>query len=59
VALEYPQGIVEEWFGHDEEVSRLHYQRVPEELYAAPSVQMDKLGLGNSPASSPSQSGNS
>jgi hypothetical protein len=36
VALEYPQGVLEEWFGHDEDVSRIHYQRVPEELYKAP-----------------------
>lgn len=38
VALEYPQGVVEDWFGHDEEVSKRHYQRVPEELYASPIV---------------------
>lgn len=38
VALEYPQGVLEDWFGHDAEVSRRHYQRVPEELYALPIV---------------------
>jgi integrase len=60
VALEYPQGIVEEWFGHDEEVSRLHYQRVPEELYAAPSVQDGQTRVGKqSRKQSKTSSGNS
>lgn len=36
VAIHYPQGVVEDWFGHDAQVSREHYQRVPEELYAPP-----------------------
>lgn len=34
LALVYPQGVVEDWCGHDEAVSRRHYQRVPDELYA-------------------------
>lgn len=47
VAMEYPQGILEEWFGHDEEVSRRHYQRVPEELYAMPNVQIGRGEAAN------------
>jgi integrase len=37
VAVFYAPGILEEWFGHDAEVSRRHYQRVPDELYAPPA----------------------
>lgn len=39
LAQHFHDSTIEAWAGHDAAVSRRHYQRVPEELYALPSIQ--------------------
>lgn len=56
LAMHYPQNVIEEWCGHDEEVSRRHYQRVPDELYVPPTSKLDVMGFQNIPQSSPKPS---
>lgn len=52
LALHYPQGVLEDWCGHDEEISRRHYQRVPDELYQPPPEIGHDFGRNGGPTQS-------